>query len=82
MLISRVRYTYVSHYTFEKIAIVLSIIVVASLAHMADLRLESQGSLVRYPAEKYVFILHISLVSLPYRSAEPLQMKSIMTILL
>ena len=43
-------------------------------------RLEIKGSLGRYSAETYIFILNFSLVSLPYRSAEPLQMKSSMTI--
>ena len=45
-----------------------------------DVRLEIKRSLVRYSAETYISILNFSLVSLPNRSAEPLQMKSSMTI--
>ena len=42
-------------------------------------RIEIKESLVRSPAETYILILNLSLVFLPYTSAEPLQMKSSMS---
>ena len=42
--------------------------------------MESQGSLVRFPPETCIFILKFLLVTVPYSSMEPLQMKSSMPI--